>query len=90
MRVGVRGDAQLALTDEPADFRPGPSLPVTQTDPAVPQIVRAERRHGSGLAGASNRRSEPIGRGAGEKRCVWVAILPRRQRRLDRLSERVR
>ena len=40
VRVPVGGHTQLALADEPADLRPGASLPVQEADPPVAEVVR--------------------------------------------------
>ena len=39
VRVGVQGDAELPLPDEPLDLSPGASLTVKKRDPAVPKVV---------------------------------------------------
>jgi hypothetical protein len=53
----------------------------------MPEVVRRERRDTGRLAGPDDRHAKPGVGDAGEQRRVEVAILPRRQGRLDRVGE---
>ena len=89
VRVGVRRDAQLALSDETADLGPGAALSMEERDAPVSQVMRREGRDSGGFAGPSDCGAEAIRANSGEKRCGWIAVFARLERRFDCVGERV-
>jgi hypothetical protein len=90
VRVRVSVDRFGGVADEGRDLRPGATLRVQDADAAMAQVMRAERRRARGDAGSGNR---PPQRGfvrRPEQLRLGIAVLTRRQARLDRLSERRR
>ena len=67
----LRGDGELALTNEAADLSPTPSLPVDDADPPVPQVVRREHRHAGPSAGARNRSPQAVGAHLSERAATY-------------------
>jgi len=60
VRVGVRGRRKVALPDVLTVPRPRRPAEVKQADPAMPKIVRWERRHRRRRARPRERRPEPV------------------------------
>jgi hypothetical protein len=67
-------------------------LPLTmeEADATVAQVVRLEDGDAGRTASASDRRPQAVGAGSGEEGRLRVAVLARREGRLDRIREHVR
>ena len=69
------------MADKLADPRPRHPAQVQQRDAAVAQVVRRERRHAGGGAGAGDRGRKPVGAEALEHRPIGDAVVARHERR---------
>ena len=72
---------------ETSDLGPGAALPVQQRHAPVAQVVRRPERDRERAARLRNRGAQRVGPRCGEQPRVGVAILARRQRRVDGVGE---
>ena len=87
VRVGVRGDREIALPDLLADASPRHSAQVEEADAAVPEVVRREPRDAGGPTRLRDRRPQRVGTRPGEEPRIGIAVLARPELQLNRVSE---
>src|SRR4051812_3458135 len=87
MRVGVRRDRDVALTDLFADTRPRHPARMEEADPSVSQIVRTEERHPRRPAGLRDRGAEGVRARVREQAPFGVTVLTRTDLLLDSVGE---
>ena len=81
--VRVRGRREVALPDVLPDPRPRRSAKVKQADPTMTKVMRAERRHASCGARASDRGAEAVTTETLEHTPVRGAVVASYERRDD-------
>jgi len=77
--VGVGRRREVALADLGSDLCPGLALVMHETDPAMPEVMRAEDGYGGIPAGSRDRHAQAVRRADRDERCPGIAIFPSRQ-----------